>query len=383
MKDTQDLLKIIAYLNAAIANTRLYATGHPQVARYLERAYKELRRLLKLQPEVTFLIVDDHVVVDQHTLVASTPHLVQFADLLRSSAIERITFSAEVSLAELTQLAQELAASDQTAVRSTTGIKLGKVQVCGTDGPDADREALSAEDKQMLCELEKLRDNSLDALKELYDQAKAVKESVPQELEQVVQAFVQGVTHTARPLHLLASLKSSDQYTFTHAINVCLLTMAQAEALNLDPEHLYAIGLAAALHDSGKMFVPDEILNKPGKLSEEEWELMRHHTIRGARYILRMKGIPKLTFIGALEHHIRYDGTGYPSLKGWRPHLVSQMIAIADLFDAMRSQRPYQDPKPESLIVEILQKESGTAFNPILVKNFLPLIQARAINEST
>lgn len=376
MKESQDLLHIIAHLNAAITNTRLYAAGHPQVARYLERAYNALRHLLRTKPEITFLIVDDHVVVDQHTLVASTPQLVQFAELLRSSAIERITFSAEVTLAELTQLAQELAAPDQTAVRSAAGIKLGKVKVCGADGSDSAREALSAEDQQRLCELEKLRDNSVDALKELYDQSKAVKESAPQELEQVVQEFVQGVLHTAKPLHLLASLKTSDQYTFTHAINVCLLTMAQAEALQLDQNQRYAIGIAAALHDSGKMFVPDEILNKPGKLSEEEWELMRHHTIRGARYILRMKGIPKLSFIGALEHHIRYDGSGYPNLNGWRPHLVSQMIAIADLFDAMRSQRPYQEPKPESLIVEILQKESGTAFNPLLVKNFLPLIQA-------
>jgi HD-GYP domain-containing protein (c-di-GMP phosphodiesterase class II) len=130
------------------------------------------------------------------------------------------------------------------------------------------------------------------------------------------------------------------------------------------------------MHDAGKMFVSDEILNKPDKLTDEEWQHMRAHAAQGAQYILRLEGIPRLAYLAALEHHIRYDGSGYPDLgKDWRPNIVSQMIAIADMFDAMRSRRPYKEPKPDALIIKILQQESGSAFNPKLVQNFLRLIK--------
>jgi HD-GYP domain-containing protein (c-di-GMP phosphodiesterase class II) len=217
-------------------------------------------------------------------------------------------------------------------------------------------------------------------LRLLFDQVKTAKELPLQGLERVVQDLIQGMLCNINPLEMLSSLKSSDEYTFTHAINVCILTMTQAEVLGVEGRALYDIGVAAAMHDAGKMFVPDEILNKPGKLTEAEWELMRHHTIRGARYILRMEGLPRLAFIAALEHHIRFDGSGYPAMNGgsWRPHIVSQMIAVSDLYDAMRSRRPYQEPKPDEKIIQILVDESGSSFNPHLVDNFLRIIRAGA-----
>jgi response regulator RpfG family c-di-GMP phosphodiesterase len=153
--------------------------------------------------------------------------------------------------------------------------------------------------------------------------------------------------------------------------------MAQAESLGITGNKLYDIGIAASMHDAGKMFVPDEILNKPDKLTDAEWEHMQDHTEHGALYILRLKGIPKLAFLAALEHHIHYDRSGYPNLgKNWRPNIVSQMIAVADAFDAMRSRRPYQDSKPDEFIIKVLRQESGTSFNPRLVENFLRLINS-------
>ena len=174
---------------------------------------------------------------------------------------------------------------------------------------------------------------------------------------------------------MLANLKGADQYTFTHVVNVCLLTMAQAEVLGISGCKLFDVGIAAVLHDVGKLFVPDDILNKPGKLTKEERSIIETHSISGARYILKLSNVPELAILGALEHHIRYDGSGYPYINShWRPHLISQMIAIADIYDAMRSRRPYQDPKPEKLILNILKKEKGIAFNPHLVDNFLSLL---------
>ena len=222
-----------------------------------------------------------------------------------------------------------------------------------------------------------LRQRSLDEVKDLFHQIRTSREISPLGLDEMVQGFLQGMLSNVNPLQMLASLKSADDYTFTHAINVCILTMAQAESLGVNGTKLRDIGIAASMHDAGKMFVPEEILNKPDKLSREEWRHMQEHSAQGAQYILRLEGIPKLAFLAALEHHIRYDGTGYPDLgRGWRPNIVSQMIAVADVFDAMRSRRPYKEPKPDGVIVKILREESGTSFNPRLVLNFLKMIKA-------
>jgi len=177
------------------------------------------------------------------------------------------------------------------------------------------------------------------------------------------------------PLRMLASLKSSHEYTFTHVVNVGILTMAQAESVGFTGEHLHAIGVASFLHDIGKLFVPEDILSKQGMLSQDERMIIETHTTKGARYLMGTEGIPKLAVLASLEHHLKYDGSGYPSIKGgWTPNIASQMISIADVFDAMRSRRSYQEPRPMSQIESVLKGGAGKAFNPKLIDNFLRLI---------
>lgn len=177
-------------------------------------------------------------------------------------------------------------------------------------------------------------------------------------------------------MSLLASIKSAHEYTFTHVTNVGILTMSQAEGLGFRGEHLHQIGVASLLHDVGKLFIPEEILNKAGALTQDERRIIETHSVKGARYLMGIDGIPKLAVLAALEHHLKYDGTGYPSIKGgWRPNIVSQMISIADVFDAMRSRRSYQGSLPMEKIEEVLKKGSGTSFNPKLVEHFLRMIK--------
>lgn len=377
MEQQSDILQMVAHLNGALSNTRLYAADHPQVVGHLERAHNDIITLLGRQPELTLIVLDDDVLVNKETLVGRTPQLDQFAQWLKKAAIERITFLDQITLEELTRFVNELAGAEQEVVHSASGIKLGKVQVADEQALKKQAETFSTETKQRLQELGLLHKRSMDDLKTLFEAVEGERQISPQGIGEVVQGFLEGMLHNVNPLHMLASLKSSDEYTFTHAINVCLLTMAQAESLGVTGRQLYDIGIAGALHDAGKMFVPADILNKPDKLTDEEWVPMKNHSLAGAQYLLRLEGLPKLAFLGALEHHIHYDGSGYPDMgSGWRPNLVSQMIAVSDLFDAMRSRRPYKEPKPDALILKILKKESGTSYNPFLVDNFLRLIKA-------
>lgn len=378
MIEMQDeVVQVVSHLNAAMSNVRLYAANHPQVVRYIDLAHGTLQALLEQREELTLITVDDDLVVDHQTINAKSPQLNQFVRILKQSAVERITFTREATLAELAQLVKDLMAPDGDIVRSTKGILLGKVRVVNHSDLESQVELLPEDVKLRLGELVLLRDRSLDDLKEMYRDIQKRKRIPTKGVGDIVQGFIGGMLRNANPLHMLASLKSSDEYTFTHAINVCLLTMAQAESLGASGDQLYDIGISACLHDAGKMFIPNEILNKPGKLDDHEWAEMRGHSLRGAQYLLRLPGISKLAFLGALEHHLHYNGAGYPDLgKQWRPNLVSQMIAVADLFDAMRSRRPYKEPKSDDFIIELLRKESGTAYNPQLVDNFIQLIKS-------
>jgi HD-GYP domain-containing protein (c-di-GMP phosphodiesterase class II) len=303
---------------------------------------------------------------------------------------------------ELQNLIRDLASLDAASIRSSPGVKLGRVEVRviqhnaqagaaaagagmsgtaqvqerqgdkpadeagrGTSIPAAEYEELSA-----------LSAAELEHLKELYLNVKKHKKINVQGVDEMIKGFIRGFRQELNPLSLLASLKSVHEYTFTHVTNVCILTMTLAESLGFRGENLHQMGVASLLHDVGKIFIPEGILNKPGKLSPDERAVIETHTVKGARYLMGLEGIPKLAVISALEHHLKYDGSGYPSIKGgWTPNIASQIICVADVFDAMRSKRSYQEAMPLTRIEEVLRNGSGTSFNPQLVDHFMKLVK--------
>jgi HD-GYP domain-containing protein (c-di-GMP phosphodiesterase class II) len=152
--------------------------------------------------------------------------------------------------------------------------------------------------------------------------------------------------------------------------------MFQAESLGVTDELLRDIGIAALLHDVGKLFISNEILEKNGPLNEDEWDEIRRHTLYGARYLTRTDGLTRLAPIVALEHHLRYNGQGYPKLNvtSKRQHICSQIVAISDFFDAMRSRRPYRRELETKEILSLMKTNADTEFNPFLLDNFLRII---------
>jgi HD-GYP domain-containing protein (c-di-GMP phosphodiesterase class II) len=379
-KPTTEFDRITALLTAAISNARLYAYNHPQVHRYFQAAHKALSSLLTELTEITLLVIDNDLVVNDQTMNAKGRHIEQLVTRLRRKGISRISFGPPLRANDLTAFILELAKAEGEAVHSRPGIQLGQVEVRrpATDGgAKAIEGARSGRvvDEEMLETIASLRDVKLDELKAIYHLTRRNEKFDIRGIDEMIKTFIGGFSRGINPLRLLADIKSADEYTFTHVVNVCILTMGQAEALGFKGRHLYDIGIASVLHDVGKQFIPDEIINKPGKLTPEERIIIETHTIKGAQYLLGLEKIPKLAVLGALEHHIRYDGSGYPAIAGdWQPNIASQMIAVADMFDALRSRRPYQEPKPQELILKIMREESGTCFNPLLVDNFIRMI---------
>ncbi len=378
------LSRVISLLTAAVLNTGLYSATHPQVAMYVEKAYVALSEILQNRPEITLLIIGNDLIADNRQIEASgaASYVTNFVRVLKKQAIERVTFAAGLPKEELQKLIKDLASTDTLSVRSTSFIKLGKVELRirksgeQQSPAEADTATVANVPPEVFEELRALTSEELDLLKDLYLHAKLHKKIDVRSVDDMVKGFVQGFRQEINPLGLLASLKSANEYTFTHVTNVCILTMSLAENLGFKGEHLHQIGVASLLHDIGKIFIPDEILSKPGALSPEERKTIETHTVKGARYLMGIEGIPKLAVLAALEHHQKFDGNGYPSIKGgWTPNITSQLICVADVFDAMRSRRSYQEPKPLALIESVLTKGKGTSFNPMVVDRFLSMIK--------
>ena len=390
--DTHEALsQVIAQLTAAVTNTILYSPTHPQVAKYVDKAFTMLRDLLQIKPEITILLIDNDLVADNRPLAAGNAFVANFVRLMRKKAFERLSFLSDISKSELEGFIKDLAATDAVSMKSSAAIKLGKVELRikrkdeeqdgeTAGGPGGDASGTKASDSgvspEILQELLTLTQTELEELKDLYLSAQKHRQIDVRSVDDMVKGFIKGFRQEINPLSLLASLKSVNEYTFTHVTNVCILTMSQAEHLGFTGQYLHAIGIAALLHDIGKIYIPDEILSKRGVLTPEERRIIETHPVKGARYLMGIDGIPKLAILSALEHHQKFDGSGYPSIKGgWTPNVTSQMISIADVFDAMRSRRAYQNAFPQEKIEGVLLKGSGTQFNPVLVERFLKIIK--------
>ena len=191
----------------------------------------------------------------------------------------------------------------------------------------------------------------------------------------MIDGLAQAVAQNRTALLALTTLKNYDNYTFTHMVNVSILTMGQARGLGIDGPLLREFGLAALMHDIGKVRTPIEILNKPDKLTDDEFTIMKRHVVDGAEILRMTPDVPALAPVVAFEHHLRTDGSGYPS-GVTRPSLnVGTMLcSIADVYDAMRSQRSYQQSFPTDRILAVLKRNDGKQFDQHLVRRFVQLI---------
>lgn len=179
------------------------------------------------------------------------------------------------------------------------------------------------------------------------------------------------------------TIDAKDEYTNGHSIRVGYYSKVIAENMNMKPDEVDNIYYIALLHDIGKIAIPDSILNKPGRLTDEEFAVMKSHTTRGAKILKGISTIPQI-IEGAKSHHEKYDGSGYPErLKGEEIPFVARIICCADCFDAMASKRVYKEPFSLDVIIGEFQRCSGTQFDPKIAKVVVDLIVAGKLKPYT
>jgi response regulator RpfG family c-di-GMP phosphodiesterase len=182
-------------------------------------------------------------------------------------------------------------------------------------------------------------------------------------------------------LSLAQTVELKDPYTKGHCDRVARYAVSLAKALGLDNGQLEEIKHGSWLHDCGKIGVPERVLNYPGKLTEDDMEAVMQHPRWGSE-VARQAHMSETVVNVILYHHERFDGAGYPSgLKGSAIPIEARIVAIADVFDALYSDRPYRNAYSLDRVLEIMQEMTATHFDPELVRTFLPLAEQEARND--
>jgi putative nucleotidyltransferase with HDIG domain len=356
-------------LAAALRATTLYAPGHPLVQRSINSFAEILNVMHSSSPSVTVGIVGDDLVVQDSPIPKAAENMEKLVRQFRQAGIERIVIDKGVDAGELMQLAQTLGSPVVTPESSAVlnqlkKIRVGRLQVDEGAEPSADVQTYR-----------KLYNDAVSVAGTLWDSAKLDGKPDPEAGHQIVNSLADEVSQNRTALLALTTLKNYDSYTFTHMVNVSILTMGQARGLGIDGPLLREFGLAALLHDIGKVKTPSDILNKPEKLTDKEFEILRRHTVEGAEILRRTPEIPALAPVVAFEHHLRLDGTGYPfGVSRATLNLGTMLCGIADVYDAMRSQRVYQAAYPTDRILAVLQRNDGKQFDQHLVRRFSQLV---------
>ena len=363
----EELLRRFA---AGVRAAQLYAADHPLLGRNVDGLLAALKVLHQQMPSVAIGIVGSQLVVADTPMPKASSGMSELIKRLRDHGIERIAFDRGVTADEINAFVHAIA---------SLGGRGGSEH--SFNFPHIHVGRITADEK---------RDDGIGsdmaAIRQLYSKAVAAAESVwesaviegmpdvPAAL-QAVDGLAEAVTQNRTALVALTAMKNYDNYTFTHMVNVSILTMGQARALGIEGRLLREFGLSALMHDIGKVRTPKEILNKPDKLTDQEFSIMRRHTVDGAEILRRTPEMPILAPIVAFEHHLRLDGTGYPigALRG-ALNLGTMICSISDIYDAMRSQRAYQQAFPTDRIMSVLKRNDGTQFDQHLVRRFVQLL---------
>ncbi|PNU19243.1 HD family phosphohydrolase [Geothermobacter hydrogeniphilus] len=385
--DRQPILDFVRHLSTAIATATLYSSEHRQVTRLCEQARQALPLSRTGDEGVSLLFVEDELIAQRHSLGRGM-YIDRLARQLRRHGIAHIKLLPGLETEEILDLVSQLVNARRDAViRAGERLRLGRVELRYNrkedgerrPGDEIDESNFRIEDLQEASGLEGIEEVDAEELARFAEICEAVKTRRQLHaigISEIVARFVSAFTNEAGSFLALAPLRELDEYTFTHSINVCTLNIAQAMALGIEGQLLHDIGVAAMLHDMGKLFIPDEIITKESDLTTEEWEIMRRHPADGARYLLNTPGIPRLAVVVAYEHHMRYDNQGYPTPRhGWRQNIASQISTVSDIFDALRTERSYRGSMQIHKISQMILQMAGSQLHPQLAHNFLRVLE--------
>ncbi len=372
----QDAAKFLTGLAQAFSAMNLYEEGHPARERALDMVHSNLLRLQESHPRADFTFLGKEIIVDGRHLTDLKSW--NWGARMAAVGVQRIELLGPVTRADFEVFLEDVHARlsggemETSEVRQTrpTNIRFGAVDVEEGSGRGGDSDEVASASVTYT-----LREEA-EAVTWLHGELREHRDLHMVEAEAVVRSLSVAMHGDQEFLIPLLRLKEFDQYTTTHAMNVSVLAMALSEFVGLGPKEIRVFGIAGLLHDLGKVKVPEEILNKPGKLTEDERKIIMSHPVEGARIILYAEERLDLAAVVAYEHHIKLDGSGYPKMEYPRKcHQASDLVHVCDVFDALRTDRPYRDAWKLERVLSYLEEGAGSEFEPDLSHAFCQMMR--------
>ncbi len=373
---SETAVTFLTALAQVISTMSLYESGHPARERAVDAVHEQMARLKEEHSNPTFTFLGAEIVFDNRPLSALRRW--DWGSRLSNAGIQRLEIPGAPGRDEVELFLEEIYSRllgepvDTAEARQTQerAIIFGAVEVPGGGGGGGrhTQELLTATIDYTM-EEEKLGVDYVHAELRDHSQLHLI------EAEAVVRSLTVAMHGDQAFLIPLLQLKRFDQYTTTHALNVSVLAMALAEFIGLAPKEVRSFGISGLLHDLGKITIPAEILNKPGKLTDAERQVINSHTVEGARIILESEENLDLPAVVAYEHHIKLNGGGYPTLRyPRRCHQASDLVHLCDVYDALRTHRPYRSAWEHEKVMGYMGEGLGQEFESELGRAFVQMM---------
>jgi len=375
--DAEEVRRILLQLNAAVKNSRLYPQGHPRLKESFDKLFSILRKHIEQREDIVIRFLENQVVFHSTPLYEIGGAISGFVQLCFNRQFQGFTFSRRLSVEELTEFVRTMNMSPEE-LQDRGGMQeelnLHGVSHITVEKLADQEDELSEDEARKLAK--QLYTRTISQVREAMESVRLGQAITNVEgVKEAVNDMMESLLHKKSALLGLTSIKNYDEYTFHHSVNVGILALALGSHLSLQKDMLEGLGVGGLLHDIGKISVPERILNKPGRLNNHEWDIMRGHPVDGARVLRKTPGVSNCAPVVAFEHHIKYDLTGYPSLVKQRPlSSYSLVVGIADCYDAMTTLRPYQKPRMPAEALKIMLELIGRDFEPRLMNRFVEMI---------
>ncbi|MFH0964625.1 MAG: HD-GYP domain-containing protein [Planctomycetota bacterium] len=363
-------------LEASLTSFTLYPLGHARQKVALDHLAETLVSLTAGGKPLILGLASDTLVLNGVPYFEETPLASRFIDRLQSTGVQSLRFHPGVRLDDLRQFylvlsgrsaAPRKAGANLFTELLSAGVRSIEVQnIPVTEG----FHSVSEIDEHFTARIApSLRARVESAVSAALDTVASGGALNLEKLEAVATDVADNVASNKQQMIALTSSAYHDHYTYNHSVNTCVLATALAEAFIPNPSDLHRVSQAALLHDVGKVCVPEEILYKPAKLDEVEWQVMRDHPARGAEILLRSRQIDPLCVLVAFGHHICFDGSGYPTGPfPARENIAVAIVQLVDVYEAMTSHRPYKKAFPLDRSIAHIVRRAGTQFDPRVVK---------------
>ncbi len=363
-----DAQRAAMLLTASIKSVMFYPQAHPAVRQPLQELAGIFEEMLQERPELHLGVVEGVFFLESHLFVTPNAAIAELSDRLSKKGIDALTVYAGVSVDDLFLFASLLARREVTSEflaeeLTKNGIRTIRLGIDYLIYGDTADEAGSAPSRTYL--------EAINAVRYTMHEVENGRIPSSDKINAVVGNMVSQTIKDHTTLLGLAMIKDYDNYTFNHSVNVGILALALGAYIGLSREILRDTNTAGLLHDIGKTGIDKEILNKPGKLSAEEYEVMKKHAEKGAEIINKMKDIDSRVSEAVLGHHIKYNRTGYPE---WARTLhfdfITEIVAVADCYDAITTVRTYSLPVLPRAAIDTMHRLEGSALNGELVGKF-------------